>query len=150
MPFACARKLAYVDRSTDEEVGGKGEDAGALLLVETAFGLAMPFASILGVGKRAQLRVPVRLERVCDHAIVWIDVHIAPPRELDLILCILHLLATQAIGFVDARLELLLDGERLHVHGPGTPGQRGRGGAAHADRARDGGNAAALLDRRPG
>src|ERR1044071_1421273 len=38
----------------------------------------------------------------------------------------------------------------LHVHRPGTSGERGRGGSPGADRPCDRGDAAALLDRRPG
>ena len=41
-------------------------------------------------------------------------------------------------------------GLRVHVHRPGTPGERGRGGPPGVDRPRDRGDAAALLDRRPG
>jgi len=83
-----------------------------LLPVETAFSLAMAFAPVLSVRQRSQLRIPVRLERVRYHAVVRIHLHIASPRELDVILCVLHFLAAEPIGFVDPRLELLLDGER--------------------------------------
>lgn len=94
------------------KVRSKSEDARTLLRVEAAFALSTLFASILSVCQRAQLRVPICLERICDHAIVGIDLHIAPPRELGGILRIIYLLATQAIGFVYTRLEFFLDSER--------------------------------------
>ena len=56
------------------EVGCKGEDLLPLLLVEKApIGLSPALIFLLRVGQRAQLLVPVRVQRLSDQAVVGVD-----------------------------------------------------------------------------
>ena len=57
----------------------------------------------------AQLVVPFRLERIGDEAVVGIDLHVAPARELGFIAQSLDMLAAQGVGLGGAGLELALN-----------------------------------------
>jgi hypothetical protein len=83
-----------------------------LLLVDAAIKLTLLFESVLRIGERAQLGVPLGLERVGDHAVLGVDLHVATPGDLGVIAGMLDSLATCAIGVAGSRLELALYGER--------------------------------------
>ena len=63
--------------------------------------------------------VPVGLERVGDQAVGRIDVPVALPRRVGLVLRPLDLELAEAIDLVESDLDLLLDGQR-DVDGDGV------------------------------
>lgn len=75
-------------------------------------GSALALVVILGHTQGTQFGGPVSLERVGDEAVRRVDVHVALPRLLDLVLCALDLAVTQAISCVEPSADLLLHGKR--------------------------------------
>ena len=66
---------------------------------------------LVGCGERAQLGVPVRLERICHQAVVRIDTEVASLSKLRFIPGALHLLAPHPVHLLGAGLELVLHGQ---------------------------------------
>ena len=109
---------------------------------------------LLGLGERAQLRVPVGLQRVGHQPVGRVDLHVALAGVVGLVLRSLDLPVAQAIGLVEAGCDLLLDGERhlerhrrdgldqqradgrIDLRCPGCSGTTGRRRAGRARRTR--------------
>lgn len=68
------------------------------------------FIILLRLRERTQLSVPIGFERIRHQAILGIDPQIAPLRQFRLITSPFHLLAPQAVSFLQARLQLFLHG----------------------------------------
>jgi hypothetical protein len=95
------------------EVGGEGENATPFVVVDgEPIGVALTFVLVSSFIESPQLRVPIGFERVRDEPVLRVHAHITLASKVDLVLCSFDLPVPQAIGFVDAGLYLLLDGER--------------------------------------
>ena len=73
--------------------------------------LALTLAFLLGCGKRAQLVIPLRLERLGNEAIRGVDLHVTMPRLVGLVLRTFDLTVPQPVFFIEASGDLLLDRE---------------------------------------
>jgi transposase len=89
---------------------GKVENASASLRTES-FGLLFAAALVLfrRIGVPAQFVVPIRFERICDEAVIGIDLHVSPPRKLGLVAHSFDMLAPRGICLASPRLKLALD-----------------------------------------
>jgi hypothetical protein len=95
------------------EVGDHGEDALTLVVVHgEPIGSALALVIFLGHTQGTQFRVPVSLERVGDEPIHRVDLHVAVPRLVGLVLRTLDLAVPQAISLVDPSRDLFLHGKR--------------------------------------
>ncbi|MBK7235079.1 MAG: hypothetical protein IPI02_05400 [Sterolibacteriaceae bacterium] len=97
------------------EVRSDGHDAFAGLAVERlGIGLTLLVMGLLQGTDLSQTRVPVGLQRVCNKAVVWIDLEESATGKICFIASPLELLAPQFIGLPNARGDLVLDlqGER--------------------------------------
>ena len=113
------------------EVGGQVQDALAFVRVDDEpIGGALVLVGLLGLGERAELGVPVGLQRVGDEPVGGIDLHVAVAGAVDLVRGPFDLAVPEAIGLVEAGGDLLLHGERqLEGHrGDGLDDERGDGG----------------------
>jgi hypothetical protein len=71
--------------------------------------LASALVFLDGLCVKTQLSVPIRLEGIGDEAVVGVDLHVAPTRQLGFILHPLDMLAARRIGLGSASLELALN-----------------------------------------
>lgn len=95
------------------KVAREGEDALALAAIDgDPVGHALALVLFLCLGEVTQPRVPLGFQRVGDEAVGRIDLHVTAAGVVGLVLRPLDLPVTQAIGLVEARLNLLLDGDR--------------------------------------
>ena len=83
-----------------------------LIIEQPAILLASFFVLLLSVGECSQFLVPVGLQRIRNQSVFRIDPHVAALRQFRFIASTLDMLASQAIRFIEARLQFLLHGER--------------------------------------
>ncbi len=89
---------------------GETENTSASLGAECrSLLLASAFIFVGGLGMKTQLFVPIRLEGIGDEAVVGIDFHITPTRQLGFVSHPLDMLTACRVGLRGARLELALN-----------------------------------------
>src|SRR5262249_13867103 len=119
LTFAIGSRSGLPER---REIARQRQEARALRIVEDGVvGLPLALVFFLRLGQRPQSAVPFRLELVGHEAVVGIDLHEAPAREVGFVPRPLHVAPAQPIRLVGARLELLLDRER-RLQRPWRPG----------------------------
>jgi hypothetical protein len=95
------------------EIVGERANTSTMVIAEAkTIVLALPFILGLRIAERTELLVPVGLQRIGDQAIGGIDVKIAAPREIGLIMRLFDLLLAQVVYLIDALLKLLLNRQR--------------------------------------
>ena len=94
------------------KVRDESEDALAFFFADgEAVGLVLALVFLLGLGERAQLPVPLRLQRIGHQPVGGIHLHVATAGVVSLVLGSLDLAVAQAIGLVEAGRYLLLNSE---------------------------------------
>jgi hypothetical protein len=92
-------------------------DASALGFINhDLIGLTLPVVLFLNFVQSTQFVVPFRFEDIGNQSIRGIDVHVAALRQITVIAGALDLFAAQAVYFLHASLDLLLNGQS-HVQG---------------------------------
>jgi hypothetical protein len=119
------------------QTAGKCEDAlSGFVIDRESVGGALPVVLFSSFTEGAQLGVPVGFEGVGDESVRGRHMHVALTRELDFALRALDLSMTQAIGFVETTLDLLVHGER-HLERDGRDGLDEERGDGIVDRSAD-------------